>query len=44
MHVYERHFKFIDAEIERQNHISDLEYEEYTAMSDWAHQVSKFYD
>lgn len=45
MHVYERHFKFIDAEIEKQNHIADRQFDEYaSAARDWSNQVSKFYD
>jgi thymidylate synthase len=45
MHVYERHFKFIDAEIEKQNHVVNEQFDRYSsARRDWAHQVSKFYD
>ena len=45
MHVYERHFKFIDSAIEKETYTSDMRFDRYgSAMQDWAHQVSKFYD
>ena len=47
MHVYERHFRFIDAEIEKQKHVlkSINQYASpCMARADWSHQVSKFYD
>jgi thymidylate synthase len=45
LHVYERHFKYIDDESKKENRVDDQQFDRYaSANRDWSHQVSKFYD